>query len=90
MVTQNGSTATLHFTYESGIDCTVSGALVQTGRLSSIPAATYVCTGGNGVNTGASVTEMRITSLGIEGRLTAPVVALGCREEARFGGPKQP
>ncbi len=59
-----------------------AGAVTQTGQLLSFPAA-YTC--GDGTNTTATVSELRATSLGIEGRWTAPNSG-GCHEEGRFGG----
>jgi hypothetical protein len=88
-VTQgSGSAATLQFAYDSGLSCTLSGTLVQTGQLLGIAAAHYVCS--DGLDTTAALSEIRATSLGgLEGRLAAGSVAGGCRETAAFGGPPQ-
>ena len=59
-----------------------SGPVAQTGQLFTFPAA-YTCS--DGTNVTATVSELRTTSLGIEGRWTAPNVG-GCHEEAQFGG----
>jgi hypothetical protein len=81
-VTQPGDgTATFQFAY-TGLNCTMSGTLQQVGMLYSIPNATYTCS--DGLNTNASMFEIKATSLGIEGRLVAPSSAGGCREDANF------
>jgi hypothetical protein len=85
-VTQlTSANVSFQFMYASGLSCTLSGALVQYGQLSTVPAATYSCS--NGLNTNASMSEIKATSLGIEGRIAAPMVGGGCREDATFGGP---
>lgn len=67
----------------SGTDtCTFSGAYAQEGLLFRIPNATYVCTP-SGVNTSATLYEIKATSIGIEGRWTA-ANAGGCQEDATF------
>src|SRR5262249_3203812 len=84
-LTQLGdNSATFVFSYLSGLTCTLSGTLQQTGMLYSIPNATYVCS--DGVNTTASLTQIKATSLGVEGVLAAPSVGGGCREDATFSG----
>lgn len=75
-------TVTLSFAYSGNLTCTIAGALQQKGQLYSIPNATYACS--TGLNTNASITELKATSLGIEGRLAAPSVGGGCREDATF------
>jgi len=77
--------AIFQFTYASGLTCTLTGALVQNGKLYTVPTANYSCS--DGLNTNASLSEIRATSLGIEGRIAAPTVGSGCREDATFGGP---
>jgi len=79
----NGN-ATFKFSYASNLSCTFNGTLVQTGTLYSIPTATYQCS--DGLNTTASMSEIKATSLGIEGRFAAPSVGSGCREDATFSG----
>jgi hypothetical protein len=78
------NSATLEFAFVSGLSCTLSGTLQQSGKLYSIPSATYTCS--DGVNTSASLSEIKATSLGIEGILAAPSVGGGCREDATFSG----
>jgi hypothetical protein len=80
----NGS-ATFEFNYRSGLSCTLTGTLVQLGQLFTIPAANYSCSGG--LDTSASMSEIKATALGIEGRFSAGSVGGGCREDATFGGP---
>ena len=82
-VSQANGDVTLTFTYVFlGDTCTLSGAMVQSGQILSVPSATYKCDGG--LNTTASLSELRKTSLGIEGKFAAPSVGLGCREDAAF------
>jgi hypothetical protein len=76
---------TFQFTYASGLSCTLTGMLVQYGQLYTVPTANYSCS--NGLNTNASMSEIKATSLGIEGRIAAPMVGGGCREDATLGGP---
>jgi hypothetical protein len=75
---------TFSFTYFGNLTCTIAGTLQQNGQLYSIPNASYACS--DGVNTSATITELKATSLGIEGRLAAPSVGGGCREDATFSG----
>ena len=73
------------FAYFSGTSCTLSGALVQNGQLYSVPAASYQCdSDGGSLNTTASLSEIKKTAQGIEGRFAAPSVGGGCREDASF------
>jgi len=82
-VSQANGVLTLTFAYVFLADtCTLSGALVQNGQILSVPSATYQCDGG--LNTTASLSELKKTSLGIEGRFSSPSVGLGCREDAAF------
>ena len=82
-VTQPGNgTATLVFDFVGGLSCTLSGTLHQTGLLYSIPNAIYSCS--TGLNTNATLSQIKATSLGIEGVLAAPSVGGGCREDASF------
>ncbi|MDQ2964010.1 MAG: hypothetical protein M3R31_12785 [Pseudomonadota bacterium] len=84
-VTQfDNGTATFQFTYTSGLSCTLSGTLAQYGQLYTIPSASYVCS--DGLNTTASMSEIKATAQGIEGRLAAASVGDGCREDASFSG----
>lgn len=79
----NGS-ATYAFTYLGSLTCTIAGTYVPHGQYYDIPNATYTCS--DGLNTTANMTEIKQTSLGIEGRLSAPVFAYGagCTENASF------
>ncbi len=77
-----GGVVTLSFKFIGGLSCVFSGALQQSGQLYSVPSASYVCS--DGLNTNASLSEVKATSLGIEGRFSAPNVGGGCREDASF------
>ena len=76
------------FTYGSTIQsgdpltCTLAGTYVQHGQYYEIPSATYTCN--DGLNTTASVSEIKPTSLGIEGHYSASNVGGGCAENANF------
>jgi hypothetical protein len=86
-VTQNGTNVTMTFVYSGGqnpLTCTISGALLQNGLIYRIPNASYSCS--DGMQTTASVSDLRATPLGIEGQFSAASVGAGCRETARFGG----
>jgi hypothetical protein len=72
---------TFTFTYQ-GLTCTLSGTLTQFGQLYTIPTTAYQCS--DGLNTNASMSEIKATSLGIEGKFTSPTVGGGCREDATF------
>ena len=67
-------------------NCTFSGTLVQEGLLFRIPAASYVCRIGTTttVNSTATIYEMKLTSIGLEGRWFTPNVGGGCTEDAKF------
>jgi len=78
---QTDTSVTFAFTYP-GLTCTLSGNLVQRGKLYSVPAATYVCS--SGLNTAASMSEIQATAQGIEGRFSAPSVGGNCSEDASF------
>lgn len=81
-VTQTANALTLVIAYEDfGETCTLTGPSVQNGLLYSIPFATYVCT--DGLNTTASVFNVKQTAQGIEGQIFAPS-AYNCREDTRF------
>lgn len=75
------NSVTFAFTY-SGMSCTLSGTLVQQGKLYSVPSASYVCS--DGLNTTASMSEIQSTAQGIEGRFSAPSVGGQCAEDASF------
>lgn len=78
-----GSSLTFTFNYTDSADsCTLSGALQQFGQLYQIPSATYQCS--SGLSTTATVSEIKATAFGIEGKLSAPGVGGGCKEDATF------
>jgi hypothetical protein len=79
----NGA-ATFQFDYTSGLSCTLSGTLVQNGQLYRIPTATYTCS--DGLDTTATMSEIKSTSQGLEGRFFAANVGDGCNEGASFSG----
>ena len=82
-VAQGGGNVIFTFAYLFlGTSCTLSGALVQNGQLYSVPSASYQCN--DGLNTTASLSEIKKTAQGIEGRFAAPSVGGGCREDASF------
>jgi hypothetical protein len=74
--------ATFEFSYTSGLTCTLSGTLELHGGLYRIPGATYKCS--DGVNTTATMYEIKATALGIEGRLASSDVGGRCQENANF------
>jgi hypothetical protein len=83
-VTQTtNQSVTFAFTYTS-LSCTLSGTLVQLGQLYSVTNAAYQCS--DGLNTTASMTEIKATAQGIEGKFSAPSVGGNCREDAQFSG----
>jgi hypothetical protein len=83
-VTQNtNQTVSFVFNY-TNLSCTFSGTLVQSGQLYSVPNASYQCS--DGLSTSASMTEIKATAQGIEGRFTALSVGGNCREDAQFSG----
>ncbi len=82
-VTHDGSSLRMDFTYRSGT-CTLAGTLEQHGSLYRINGASYRCS--NGLNTTATVYDLKSGSLGIEGRLYASSVGAGCKEAAKFAG----
>ncbi len=84
-VTQTGGGALkIDFAYIAGSDvCTMVGAAVQEGQLFRVPSATYKCTVTTGINTTATLYEIKATALGIEGRWTANING-GCREDGSF------
>jgi hypothetical protein len=71
--------------------CTLSGTLTQYGQLYTMPTTAYKCKansdGHTTLDTNASMSEIKATPLGIEGKFSAPSVSMGCREDATFGGP---
>jgi hypothetical protein len=84
-VTQAGTSVTIQFSYSPGsLTCTLTGQTIQNGSILRIPNGNYQCS--DGLNTNASVSDLRATPLGFEGAFTAPDVGGGCRETATFGG----
>ena len=83
-VTQTGTTVSMKFSSTTGstLVCTLAGTLNQAGLVGSVPNATYKCS--DGLNTTASVYNLRPTPLGIEGQFSALAVGGGCREDASF------
>jgi hypothetical protein len=79
---QNNGNVTFNFRYDGGIPCTFSGTLHQTGQLYFVPQASYTCT--DGFSTTASMSEIKATGQGIEGRFSASDVGGRCRENAQF------
>lgn len=82
-ISQSAGIASLSFSYDGlNQSCTISGNLTQNASNHAISSATYKCD--DGLNTGASLNDLKITAQGIEGRFSAPNVGGGCREDARF------
>jgi hypothetical protein len=81
-IDQANGAATFLFAYRDGLTCTLSGDLEQHGQEYLVPNATYACS--DGLKTTASMSEIKRTSLSIEGRISATRVMGGCTENARF------
>jgi len=79
---QTGGNVSLFFNYVSGLGCTFTGSLQQFGQLYSVPNATYVCS--DGLNTTASLSEVKATGQGIEGKFSSTNVGGGCRLDGQF------
>jgi hypothetical protein len=78
-----GGTIQLDFdTGAVGGKCTMVGAYVQDGQHFRLPSAAYTCD--NGINTTASISQLKATSFGIEGKWIAGGVGSGCSEEGTF------
>jgi hypothetical protein len=77
-------TASFTFSFASGnpATCTLSGTLVQHGQLYSIPNASYQCS--DGLNTSASMDQIKATAQGVEGTYFASAVGSNCSEAATF------
>lgn len=73
-----GGATRIDFSFSTGGTCSFNGATTQSGRLYRIDNATYTC--GTGP---ATLYELKATSLGIEGRYTAPIAG-GCTEYGVF------
>ena len=84
-VTHNASgNVTYAFTYQSGLSCTLVGTYEQHGQYYIIPNAAYTCS--DGLDTTATVKDIKTTVYGIEGFISAPAVGDGCAENAAFTG----
>jgi hypothetical protein len=83
-----GTSLTFTFRYDSGISCSLSGALQQQGQLFQIPAASFQCA--DGLSTSATVSEIKKTAFGIEGTFSASNVGGGCRQDATFSAVSLP
>lgn len=80
-----GSSGKVTFAFDYGdLLCTLSGTLRQNGLLYSVPNASYKCNGDPVLDTTATLSEIKLTAQGIEGRLAAPSIGAGCRESNRF------
>lgn len=73
-----GSADRIDFSFATGGTCSFTGVAAQAGRLFRMENATYTC--GTGP---ATVYELKVTSLGMEGRYTAPIAG-GCTEYGVF------
>lgn len=83
VVTQpSANTLKLQFNFTSNLACSFTGTLEQHGTQFNMTNATYVCS--NGLNTKATVSEVRRTAAGIEGKFVAPNVGSNCKETANF------
>jgi hypothetical protein len=81
LVTQTGGQVEVTLDFFGLASCVLAGTAAQVGRLWNFPA-TFTC--GEGTKAAATVYELRVTSLGIEGRWTTPNID-GCHEEGTFG-----
>jgi hypothetical protein len=68
---------------DSGLLCTFAGPLTQTGNINHMTDAAYVCNDVRSVT--ATLSELKSTSLGIEGRWLASIEG-GCQEYVTFSG----
>lgn len=73
-----GGATKIDFSFATGGSCSFNGNATQAGRVFRIDNATYTC--GTGL---ATMYELKATSLGFEGRWTAPVPG-GCTEYGVF------
>jgi hypothetical protein len=73
-----GGATRIDFSFATGGACSFTGTATQAGRVFRIDNATYTC--GTGP---ATLYELKATSLGLEGRWSAPVVG-GCTEYGVF------
>jgi len=78
-------TLTIDFANQNGTTCRMSGNYTQLGQLYRVQPANYACVGGGGLNTTATLYEVKATAQGIEGRWIAAVGG-GCTESGSFTG----
>jgi hypothetical protein len=86
VVQGSNSVMTFNFLYRSGLACKLIGPAAQTGSYFQVPSAAYTCS--DGTSATASMSEIKVTSLGLEGKFSAPGVNDNCTEAATFGGPR--
>jgi hypothetical protein len=73
------------FNYDGlGATCVLAGTLSQVGQLFQVTNANYQCNTTPALNTTASMSEIKKTAQGIEGKFFAPNVGAGCSENAAF------
>jgi hypothetical protein len=82
-LTNGNVTFTVNYPDISSFSCTFSGTLVQQGQLYSVPGAKYQCT--DGINTTATMTEIKATAQGVEGKFSATISG-SCKVSAAFSG----
>lgn len=82
-LTNNNVTFTVNYPDITSFSCTFSGTLVQQGQLYSVPGAKYQCT--DGTNTTATMTEIKATAQGVEGKFSATISG-SCKVSAAFSG----
>ena len=86
-VTQNANGNVVYsFAFRSGLTCRLAGTYAQNGQYFRVSNASYTCS--DGTASTAQISEIKATSLGIEGLFTATGVFDNCKESAAFGGPK--
>jgi len=72
----------LELVSDGGLLCKVAGTLEQQGTLNGVTEAIYTCN--DGLATTATLSELKRTSLGIEGRLVARIPQAECQQEVTF------
>jgi hypothetical protein len=68
---------------DSGLLCRLTGTVVQQGTVNEVTDATYTCN--DGLRVTSTISELKSTSLGIEGRWLASV-GQGCKQDVTFSG----
>jgi hypothetical protein len=86
VVQGSNSVMTFNFTYRSGLTCKLIGPATQNGTYFQVPSAAYTCS--DGTNATAAMSQIKVTSLGLEGKFSAPGGTDNCTEAAAFGGPR--